>query len=77
MTTDRDARRLRAELRLKRAEAQSIAGAEAKAEYDTAIKARDANTERLKQLRMARDEKERTCARVKKRRTRMLERPSG
>lgn len=58
MTTDQEERRARAEAKFKRVEAQASAGAEAKAEHDAGIAARDANTDRLKGLRLAREKAE-------------------
>jgi hypothetical protein len=59
---DKDVRRANAEARFKKAEARAVQATEAKAEHDAAIVARDANTERLKALRLARDESDRTAA---------------
>ena len=52
---DQEGLRLRREARQKAAELQAQAGAEGKAVYDAEIAARNANMERLKAERLARD----------------------
>lgn len=62
MSHDNDARKANAEARFRKAEVKAAEGAEAKAAHDAEIVSRDANTERLKALRLARDETDRAAA---------------
>ncbi|TDR85152.1 transcriptional regulator [Enterovirga rhinocerotis] len=66
MTGDKDAKIARAEARFQKVEAQATRAAEAKAAHDAEILARDANTERLKRLRLARDEAARLASESEK-----------
>lgn len=62
MSNDKDAKRAKAEARFKTPEAKPNHSAKARSEHDAANVARDANTERLKGLRLARDESDRASA---------------
>lgn len=77
MSDERDAQKARAEAKFKKAEEKATAGAEAKAEHDAAIVARDANTERLKGLRLARDETDRAVSKAEQMKQRVRKPSSG
>lgn len=62
MTTESEAAKARAEARFKKVEIQATEGAIAKAEHDARVRAVDANTDRLRGLRLARDEADRATA---------------
>jgi hypothetical protein len=54
--------RARAEERFKKAEVKAVESTEARAEHDASIAARDANTKRLKGLRLAKEQDDRDAA---------------
>lgn len=59
MSTQREDAKARAEARFKKAEVQATEGAKAKSEHDARVAAVDANTARLKALRLAKEEADR------------------
>ena len=62
MNQKNDAMRANAEARFKKAEVKAVEGAQAKAEHDASIVTRDANTARLKGLRLDKEQADRDAS---------------